>query len=72
MSRKVNKNDVNYLANSLKESSSRMEYFGDLSDLGNEIGIVIGRLFSKMNDEEINALIHGIKHGISLSNRPVQ
>ena len=35
---------------------------GDLSDLGNEIGIVIG------NEKNINEFISGLKHGISLSN----
>ena len=44
-----------------------IEYDGDLSDIGNEIGIAIGEFVSK--DEmgyETEDLIRGVKHGISL------
>ena len=42
-----------------------INYVGDLSDLGNEIGIVIAKYF---NDENtVNDFIHGLKHGISLT-----
>lgn len=46
---------------------SSVEYDGDLSDIGNEIGIAIGEFISQ--DElgyDIKDLIHGIKHGVSL------
>jgi len=39
---------------------------GDLSDLGNEIGISIGALIR--DDEDLKDLVTGIKHGISLTN----
>lgn len=48
---------------------NNVEYDGDLSDIGNEIGIAIGESISK--DEigyETEDLIHGIRHGISLTN----
>jgi hypothetical protein len=40
-------------------------YTGDLSDLGNEIGIVIAKYFDEENTEK--DFIHGLKHGISLT-----
>ena len=43
-------------------------YKGDLSDIGNEIGYVLGNSIPKMNKEEIDAFITGFKHGVSLTN----
>lgn len=41
---------------------------GDISDIGNEIGIIIAKYFT---DEEFgwdkDSFIHGINHGISLT-----
>jgi len=42
-----------------------IEYSGDISDIGNEIGIVIGDKFDK--DNTLNDFISGLKHGISLT-----
>ena len=42
-----------------------IKYSGDLSDLGNEIGIVIARYFDK--DNKAADFIQGLKHGISLT-----
>jgi hypothetical protein len=39
---------------------------GDLSDIGNEIGIILGKYISKEMGFEKEDLIAGIKHGISL------
>ena len=39
---------------------------GDISDVGNEIGFLIGEYLS--TEEELNDFIHGLKHGISLKN----
>lgn len=41
---------------------------GDLSDVGNEIGIIIGKYISKEMGFEYEDLIAGIRHGISLTN----
>jgi hypothetical protein len=41
---------------------------GDISDIGNEIGITVGIVIENMTEEEINDLISGIRHGISLTN----
>jgi len=39
---------------------------GDISDVGNEIGVTIGEYLS--TEEELNDFISGLKHGISLKN----
>lgn len=39
---------------------------GDISDVGNEIGVAIGEHLS--TEEELNDFISGLKHGISLKN----
>lgn len=41
-------------------------YEGDISDIGNEIGIVIGKYLDK--DNTIEDFIHGVRHGVSLTN----
>lgn len=63
-----NKDDLNYIGNSCKEHSERMSYTGDISDLGNELGIIIGYRYKNLTNDEIEILIHGIRHGISLIN----
>ena len=45
-----------------------MKYIGDISDLGNEIGMIIGGLYPNMTEVEVNELQMGIRHGISLTN----
>jgi hypothetical protein len=52
----------------LKERALEMNYIGDISDLGNEIGEIVGKIYSDMNQEEINSFISGFKHGVSLTN----
>lgn len=39
---------------------------GDLSDVGNEIGIVLGRYVDK--EQDLKDFIQGVRHGISLTN----
>lgn len=39
---------------------------GDISDVGNEIGVTIGEYLS--TEEKLNDFITGLKHGISLKN----
>jgi hypothetical protein len=46
----------------------QVNYEGDLSDLGNEIGMVLGKHIKKDKMEyELESFIQGLKHGISLS-----
>ena len=42
-----------------------VSYDGDLSDIGNEIGIVIAKYFDK--DNTIEDFIMGVRHGVSLT-----
>ena len=44
---------------------NKINYKGDLSDIGNEIGIVIAKYFDEEN--KVDDFIHGLKHGISLT-----
>lgn len=41
---------------------------GDLSDIGNEIGIAVGNIFTNMSQDQISQFISGFKHGVSLTN----
>lgn len=59
-------NEFIEIKNHLIENLSRISYTnGDLSDIGNEIGIVLGHYIK--SEEDFNDLIVGIKHGISLT-----
>ena len=69
MERDLNFNDV------LTEISVRLTtvtYQGDLSDIGNEIGYMLGNIIPNMNQEEIDTFITGFKHGVSLTNETHQ
>jgi len=55
------------IMNRLTQSLGDIPYDnGDISDVGNEIGFLIGEYLS--TEEELNDFIHGLKHGISLKN----
>lgn len=41
---------------------------GDISDVGNEIGYALGKVLPNLTEDEIKDFIHGVKHGISLTN----
>lgn len=41
---------------------------GDISDIGNEVGVTLGRILSEFTESEISQFISGFKHGISLTN----
>lgn len=41
---------------------------GDISDVGNEIGYALGKVLENLQEDEIKDFIHGIRHGISLTN----
>ena len=68
MSREFDNTKLNYIANTLKETANRMEYTGDISDLGNEIGVTVGHAYKNMTEENINDFIFGFRHGVSLTN----
>jgi hypothetical protein len=53
---------------SMSERLFEIKYYGDVSDLGNEIGYVVGNVLKDMTETEMNDFVHGIRHGISLTN----
>jgi hypothetical protein len=57
--------NFNEIKKEIKKQLDSANYAGDLSDIGNEIGIVIAKYFDKENTVE--DFIHGLKHGISLT-----
>ena len=65
--RTFDKTDLNWIAKILLKKSM-ITYTGDLSDCGNEIGIIIGERYKNMTEDETQDFISGIKHGISLTN----
>jgi hypothetical protein len=56
------------LGKSLVDSSDEIKYEGDISDLGNEVGYQLGQILKNMTETQIRDFIHGLKHGISLTN----
>jgi hypothetical protein len=51
----------------LKEQLSKITYNGgDLSDVGNEIGLVIGKHLKEESGYEKEDFISGLNHGLSL------
>jgi uncharacterized protein YwlG (UPF0340 family) len=56
--------DIQKIVNDLKEIKVHPQ--GDLSDLGNEIGKIIGNYIDNTDGYEISDLLAGIKHGVSL------
>jgi hypothetical protein len=68
MEREFNNKVFNKIIESLKNRMDQMQYEGDISDLGNEIGYAVGKVFDNMKDEEIKDFTSGFKHGVSLTN----
>lgn len=57
------------IVHKLRERTDEISYIGDLSDLGNELGVIVGNHFENMNENDISDFIRGFKHGISLTNK---
>mgnify|MGYP000058558454 CR=1 FL=1 len=56
-----------HILNRIKTQLEKVNYDnGDVSDIGNAIGIVLGEFIT--TEEELNDFITGLKHGISLTN----
>jgi hypothetical protein len=51
-----------------KDRQKELNYIGDISDMGNEIGVLVGTRYPNMNPVEIENFISGFKHGVSLTN----
>lgn len=59
--------DFKEIIEGLIQSLESIQYSnGDISDVGNEIGIAIGEHLS--TEQGLNDFISGLKHGISLKN----
>jgi hypothetical protein len=60
--------DIQKIVNDLKEIKLHPQ--GDLSDLGNEIGKIIGAHIDNQEiDYELDDLLAGIEHGVSLTDK---
>lgn len=56
-----------HILTQIKKHLDKVSYEnGDLSDVGNEIGIVLGRYIDK--EQDLKDFIQGLRHGISLTN----
>jgi hypothetical protein len=56
-----------HILKQISESLSKVSYDnGDLSDVGNEVGIAIGNYIT--TEKEFKDFIQGLRHGISLTN----
>ena len=61
-----NMEDFKKILKEISENINNVTYeYGDYSDIGNEIGYVLGKTIT---DEQFDDFITGLKHGISLSN----
>lgn len=61
-------NTFDNIKNNIKSQLDKINYQGDLSDIGNEIGIAIGKyVHEDAYGWELDSFIHGVKHGISLA-----
>ena len=59
---------VTLLIRELSEKQPEIFYDGDCVDFGNEVGYCLGHVLENMTEEQICDFIHGIRHGISLTN----
>jgi len=57
--------NFNKIKEEIKTQLDSAKYCGDLSDIGNEIGIVLGKYLT--TNDELSDFIHGVNHGISLT-----
>jgi len=56
-----------HILKQISESLSKVPYDnGDLSDVGNEVGIVLGNYIT--TEQEFKDFVTGLRHGISLTN----
>ena len=56
-----------HILKQIREHMEKVSYDnGGLSDVGNEIGIVLGNYIE--TEQDFKDLVHGLRHGISLTN----
>ena len=61
-------NTLYQVVSNLGKTMDTIKYYGDISDLGNEIGYAVGNTVKNMTERETRHFIFGIQHGISLTN----
>jgi len=66
--RDINADTIRRLSVILAERVGTLSYTGDMSDLGNEIGIAVGTMLPGITEDETWDLIAGVRHGLSLTN----
>ena len=69
MSKIIGPTTLKTISSILLRKADEVTYFGDLSDLGNELGLVIGEIYPELDENEISEFIIGFQHGVSLTNR---
>jgi len=55
----------NIIKSEIRDQLDKINYRGDLADIGNEVGIIIAKYFDE--DNTVKDFIDGLKHGISLT-----
>ncbi|NBO36602.1 hypothetical protein EBU91_03580 [bacterium] len=61
------------LAKTISDHLANISYSnGDLSDLGNEIGIILGKSLPQISEQDLQDFITGVHHGIDLSTSKVE
>jgi hypothetical protein len=68
MSRIIGPSTLKKISIILSEYADEITYFGDLSDLGNELGKIISEIYPEMTEQEIAEFMSGFKHGVSSTN----
>jgi len=64
----IKMNEFEKILSEISKLTSDVNYSGDLSDIGNEIGIILGKYIEEDKlGYELEDFINGIKHGISLT-----
>jgi hypothetical protein len=65
--------NITNICNEISNTLTNLPYdTGDLSDIGNEIGIIIGKHLSKEMGFDLESFQAGIKHGLDLTKRKLQ
>lgn len=72
MNRTFDKNILHIFAKVLIEASDNIKYTGDIGDLGNEIGYQLPNLYANWSEQDTQAVLNGIKHGIDLKLRELK
>lgn len=68
----LNKNKENFekVCIEMVDRFSNITYqIGDIGDIGNEIGIIVGKYFSDEMGWDKQSFLHGIEHGIKLNRK---